>query len=148
MRISAKGRYALAAVTVIAGKQQSGANTTVGSVSDELGLSKIYLEQVFAQLKKAGILVSVKGPKGGYSLARPASKITAWDVLSVLEISFTEQAEETTGTNDAGMEIALKDMVYDAVDTALKETLSRVTAADLADGTEKQRAEQSYMMGL
>ncbi|GHU61461.1 Rrf2 family transcriptional regulator [Clostridia bacterium] len=148
MRISAKGRYALAAVTVIASRQQSGANTTVGSVSEELGLSKIYLEQVFAQLKKAGILVSVKGPKGGYSLARSASKITAWDVLSVLEISFAEQAEEATGTNDAGMEIALKQLVFDAVDKALKDTLSQVTAADLADGTERQRAEQSYMMGL
>jgi Rrf2 family protein len=120
----------------------------VGSVSEELGLSKIYLEQVFSQLKKAGILISVKGPKGGYSLARSATKITAWDVLSVLEISFTEQAEETPGTNDAGMEIVLKELVYDAVDEALQKTLSQVTAADLADGTERQRTEQSYMMGL
>jgi len=148
MRISVKGRYALAAVIVIADKQASEVNITVGSISDELGISKIYLEQVFAQLKKVGILTSTKGPKGGYQFARSAGNITAWEVLSALETGLSEQADDTVGDNDPGIEMALQNMVYEPVDAALAGALSAVTVQDLCDFTIKQRAEQSYMIGL
>ncbi|MDR3305833.1 MAG: Rrf2 family transcriptional regulator [Clostridiales Family XIII bacterium] len=148
MRISVKGRYALAAVIVIADRQSSELNVTVGSISEELGISKIYLEQVFAQLKKVGVLVSTKGPKGGYQFARPTGSITAWDVLSALETGLGEQTEETVGRSDPGIEMALKEKVFDAIDKNLSETLSAITVQDLCDYAQNQRAEQSFMFGL
>ncbi|MDR3364655.1 MAG: Rrf2 family transcriptional regulator [Clostridiales Family XIII bacterium] len=148
MRISVKGRYALAAAVLVAEKQTSGANVTVGSVSEELGLSKIYLEQVFAQLKKVGILTSAKGPKGGYQFARPASVITAWEVLSALETGFAERAEETVTDNDPGLEMALKEKVYERLDASLQNALTAVTVQDILEATQKQRGDQSFMMGL
>ncbi|MDR1796491.1 MAG: Rrf2 family transcriptional regulator [Clostridiales Family XIII bacterium] len=148
MRISVKGRYALAAVIVIADRQASGANVTVGSISTELGISKIYLEQVFAQLKKTGLLTSTKGPKGGYQFARPATAITAWEVLSALEVSFADKTEDTVGDADPGIEMALREKVYEPIDAALEAALSGVTVQDLYDYTLSQRTEQSYMMGL
>lgn len=44
-----------------------------------------FLEKILQKLKKAGVVISKKGVEGGYSLARPACEITAWDVLSVLD---------------------------------------------------------------
>lgn len=70
MRISAKGRYALAAIISMAQQYNSGEHITVISISEKLGLSKIYLEQVFALLKKAEIVSSAKGAQGGYQLTR------------------------------------------------------------------------------
>jgi len=148
MRISVKGRYALAAAIVIADRQASGANVTVGSISDELGISKIYLEQVFAQLKKTGVLTSTKGPKGGYQFARPMTAITAWDVLSSLEANLADKAEDTVGDADPGIEMALREKVYDPVDAAIAAALTAITVQDLHDYTVSQRADQSFMMGL
>lgn len=48
-------------------------------------LSESYLEQVFAALRKAGLVTAVRGPQGGYELSKPAAEITAGDVLRVLE---------------------------------------------------------------
>ncbi|MDR0853372.1 MAG: Rrf2 family transcriptional regulator [Clostridiales Family XIII bacterium] len=148
MRISVKGRYALAASIVIANKINGGSNVTVASISDELEISKIYLEQVFSQLKKEGILVSMKGPKGGYKFARPASTITVWDMLTALEIGLTEETESTVSETSPGIELALKEKVFDPINSSLKDVLQSISVQDLADYAERQQAEQSYMMNL
>jgi Rrf2 family protein len=148
MRISVKGRYALAAVTVIAQRAQSRENVTVSSISDELGISKIYLEQVFSQLKKEGLLLSVKGPRGGYQLARPPSKITAWEVLTALESSLTEKTEKTVGDNAPEIELALQFLVFEPLNEALRSRLSEITVRELLDYTDKQKTQQAFMLNL
>ena len=47
-----------------------------------------YLEQITSLLSKFGLLLSVRGPSGGYKLARDAKEITAWDIISVTENDF------------------------------------------------------------
>jgi Rrf2 family protein len=148
MRISVKGRYALAAVTVIAQRAQSRENVTVSSISEELGISKIYLEQVFSQLKKEGLLLSVKGPRGGYQLARAASRITAWEVLTALEAGLTEQTENTVGDSSPEIEIALQSLVFEPLNAALKEALGKVTMRDILDYSDKQKTQQAFMLNL
>ena len=61
MKISAKGRYGLAAMTYLARNYASGAPITIISISEKLGISKIYLEQVFSLLKRANLVNSIKG---------------------------------------------------------------------------------------
>jgi Rrf2 family protein len=148
MRISVKGRYALAASIVIANKVSGGSNVTVASISDELEISKIYLEQVFSQLKKEGILVSMKGPKGGYKFARPAANISVWDILTALEIGLTEATESTVSETSPGIELALKEKVFDPINDNLKDVLQSISVQDLADYAERQQAEQAFMMNL
>jgi Rrf2 family protein len=148
MRISVKGRYALAAVTVIAQRAQSRENVTVSSISEELGISKIYLEQVFSQLKKEGLLLSVKGPRGGYQLSRALSKITVWEVLTTLEAGLTERTENTVGDSSPEIELALQSMVFEPLDAALKAALDKITVQDLLDYSDKQKAQQAFMLNL
>jgi Rrf2 family transcriptional regulator, cysteine metabolism repressor len=95
MRISAKGRYALAAVISMAQQYSNGEYITVISISEKLGISKIYLEQVFSLLKRGGLVRSVKGSQGGYQLARTPGRINVLDVLSAVENSLFEKTEET-----------------------------------------------------
>ena len=90
MRISSKGRYALAAMALMAERFQSGEFTTVISISEHFGISKIYLEQVFSLMKRAGLVASAKGAQGGYQLTRKPSEINVFEVLHAAELSLFE----------------------------------------------------------
>ena len=81
MRISAKGRYALASVIHMAQQHHSGESVTLISISERLGISKIYLEQVFSLLKRGELVTSVKGALGGYLLSASPEQINVLDVL-------------------------------------------------------------------
>ncbi len=85
MRISAKGRYAIAATIYLAKRYANDEYITVISISEELDISKIYLEQVFSLLKQGEIVTSVKGSQGGYKLTRHPNQITVCDILSPIE---------------------------------------------------------------
>ena len=85
MRISAKARYGLSAMVYFAMRYPTQTKFTVLEISEALKISKIYLEQVFTQLKVEGIVGATKGPQGGYSLKRPPAEITAYEVLAATE---------------------------------------------------------------
>jgi Rrf2 family protein len=148
MRISVKGRYALAAAVNIADRAERGGNISASSIADELKISKIYLEQVFAQLKKANILNSVKGPKGGYRLAKSPGETTAWDVLTAVELSITEAPEETVRESAPDIEMAIRENVFTPLDDAIRESLSRVTVLDLLEYARKQDESMSFASGI
>lgn len=144
MRISAKGRYALAATTCMA-QGNNNEYVTLISISEKLDISKIYLEQVFALLKRGGIVNSIKGSQGGYQLARIPNQITVYDVLASVETSLFENAEETIPDKAPEIEAAMKYSVYGPLDTAVKETLQKISLYDLVNEAEKHKADQGFM---
>ncbi|MBN1777143.1 MAG: Rrf2 family transcriptional regulator [Clostridiales bacterium] len=145
MRISARGRYALAATISMAARHDTGENITVVSLSESLGISKIYLEQVFSLLKKAEIVSSQKGAQGGYRLSRLPQDIPALAVLSATDLSLFEEVGDTVKDHAPGIEAAMRSSVFDAVDGAVRDTLNNVTLKDLADEMKKYRKNQGYM---
>ncbi|MDR0519760.1 MAG: Rrf2 family transcriptional regulator [Clostridiales Family XIII bacterium] len=148
MRISVKGRYALAAAINIADRAERGGNISASSIADELKISKIYLEQVFAQLKKANVLSSVKGPKGGYRLAKSASETTAWDVLTAIELSITEVPEETVRASAPEIEMSISENVFKPLDDAIKSSLQSVTVRDMLEYARRQDESLAYAQGI
>jgi Rrf2 family protein len=148
MRISVKGRYALAAIIDIAEESLSGNNVSVNNIAAKLGISKIYLEQVFSQLKKADLLTSVKGPKGGYQLAKQPADITVWDVLSTLEFSLTETPEDTVGDKAPTIETVLHTYVFEPLDRTIQQQLASITVRDLLDYTKVQSADSAFMLNM
>ena len=131
MRISAKGRYALAAAIELAREFSGGASTTVISIAERLGISKIYLEQVFALLKRGEIVSSQKGAQGGYLLTRPPREISTYDVLLTVETALFQKTEPTAPEKAPQMDAALDSLVFDPMDAAVREALSRVSLEDL-----------------
>lgn len=145
MRLSARGRYALAATISMAARHETGENITVISLSEDLGISKIYLEQVFSLLKKADVVSSQKGAQGGYRLAKPPQDISAFEVLWATDLSLFEDVGETVKDRAPGIEAAMRQSVFEAVDGAMRDTLNAVTLKDLADEMKKNRGDQGYM---
>ena len=145
MRISARGRYALAATISMAARYETGENITVVSLSENLSISKIYLEQVFSLLKKADVVSSQKGAQGGYRLTQPPHNITAFDVLWATDLSLFEDVGDTVKGKAPGIEAAMRQKVFDTVDRAVRETLSAVTLQDLAEEMKNNCKNQGYM---
>lgn len=84
MRLSTVGRYALRAMVDLA-QNQDAAPVRRQDIADRQEISSDYLAQLFTKLRHAGLVESVKGPGGGYLLARAASAISAGDVLRAVE---------------------------------------------------------------
>jgi len=81
MRITNKGRYALRATIALAQMGKNGEMISVGSLSEAEEISSVFLEQIFFKLKKAGIVRSVRGPGGGFSINRPLDSLTVKEIL-------------------------------------------------------------------
>ena len=145
MRISAKGRYALAAVICMAHKYNSGEYITVISISEKLGISKIYLEQVFSLLKRGKIVTSAKGSQGGYRLAEPPAKMTALDLLSAVEMPLFEKTEETTREKAPHIEAAMGSEVFDILDSSVKDALASITLESLVVEALKNKGDNTLM---
>ncbi|MFW8593078.1 Rrf2 family transcriptional regulator [Cribrihabitans neustonicus] len=84
MKLSTKGRYAMVALADIA-LQPAGELVSLGDISKRQDVSLPYLEQLFVKLRRAGLVESVRGPGGGYRLAKPAADIRIVDVLSAVD---------------------------------------------------------------
>jgi len=80
MRVTSKGRYAVSAMVDLA-KQQQGGPVALAAISERQFISLSYLEQLFRRLREGGLVKSVRGPGGGYLMARPASEITVAEVI-------------------------------------------------------------------
>lgn len=145
MRLSAKGRYALASAICMAEHYSFGECMTVIRISGMLGISKIYLEQVFSLLKRGGIVTSLKGAQGGYQLARMPRQITVLDILSSVELSLFEPAEETVGTRAPEIDSVMRLSAFDALDQAVKHTLERMTLEELVGEVEKRKSKGGFM---
>jgi Rrf2 family protein len=145
MRISTKGRYALAAMTHMATHYESGENLTVISIAERLGTSKIYLEQIFSLLKRSGLLNSVKGAQGGYQLARVPKQITVADVLSAVELSLFEETKSMLSGNAPEIDMAIRLSVFDVLDKQINGTLKSISLEDLVLAVEKHKSDGNMM---
>ena len=81
MKLSTKGRHAITAMMELALHQKIGP-VTLADISSQQSISISYLEQLFAKLRQHGLVTGMRGPGGGYFLARPASEITIARVLN------------------------------------------------------------------
>ncbi len=84
MKLSTKGRYAMVALADLAMKQD-GELASLTEISKRQDISLPYLEQLFVKLRRAGLVESVRGPGGGYRLARHCSLIRISDILEAVD---------------------------------------------------------------
>ncbi|MDR2113123.1 MAG: Fe-S cluster assembly transcriptional regulator IscR [Candidatus Accumulibacter sp.] len=84
MRLTTKGRFAVTAMTDLALNGGAGPVTLAG-ISDRQRISLSYLEQLFGKLRRHKLVDSVRGPGGGYSLARPMERISVADIVRAVD---------------------------------------------------------------
>ena len=136
MKISAKSRYALVALLQI-GLSGDEKVVTISSLSENLGISKIYLEQVFSLLKRGDVVISTKGSGGGYQLSRPMHEISVYDILFAIEIPLFEKTAETVADKAPNIEDTLQNCVFNKLDAAIPETLKKITLDSLVAKAEQ-----------
>jgi Rrf2 family iron-sulfur cluster assembly transcriptional regulator len=84
MQLSTKGRYAVMAMTDLAGRGAERA-IPVAEIAERQQISQAYLEQLFARLRRRGLVTASRGPGGGYRLARPAADTSVAEVVIAVD---------------------------------------------------------------
>ena len=126
MKLSMKSRYGLRALIDLSVNSKN-EQVALGGIAERNNISPQYLEQVFASLRKAGIVKSIKGSQGGYFLNKPAEQITISEVIEALEGDYRIEAEDDY---KAAPE-AIQKLVIDKVNYELEKILTGITLYDL-----------------
>ncbi|MBA3492571.1 MAG: Fe-S cluster assembly transcription factor [Gammaproteobacteria bacterium] len=129
MRLTTKGRYAVTAMLDLAIHQDSGL-IALADISLRQGISLSYLEQLFARLRKSGLVKSARGPGGGYRLGRTAQSISVAEVIGSVDESV--DATRCGGKkNCQGSERCLTHDLWEDLSREIYEFLSRITLGEL-----------------
>lgn len=140
MKISRKARFAISAMIRLGLRGDQGTKTLT-ELSMDQGISLSYLEQLFAQMRRKGIVVGVRGPGGGYRLAKPSSEIDIASIISAVEdqqlkSAATDKTSEQSGYSDTRS-------MWDNLSHQLQAYLGTVTLADVihsdASGSEHRK---------
>jgi len=145
MKISSKGKYALASMTMLAQNYKSEMPVSVINISNFLGISKIYLEQVFALLKRAELVTSSKGAYGGYRLKTDPVNILIYDILFAVENSLFEKPENILGEDGIHYEDAMLSLLWSKLDKSIEIFFKNITLDDLLNETLKVQSKDDYM---
>lgn len=131
MKFSKKSRYGLRALVDLSVNSKT-AHVSLNSIAERNDISLQYLEQVFAALRRAGIVKSIKGSQGGYLLSTEPQNITVAEILEALEGSYQVDDEEVP-SDSASHEISatIQRLVIDQVNRKLDGILGSITLADL-----------------
>lgn len=129
MKLSTKGRYGLRALVDLAANE-AGEAVSLAQTAKRQKLSLNYLEQVFGMLRRAGIVVGVKGSNGGFRLARSMDDITVKEILEALEGKFSIADGAGEDAQDP-VQNALRDLLWDEIDRKIKQFLREKTLGSL-----------------
>ncbi len=127
MKLSTKGRYGLRLMLDLASKYGNG-QVFLKDIAKRIAVTDKYLWQIISQLKNAGLVISERGAKGGYSLSKDPSDITVKDIVLTLEGRPYSYDENTNGTRNIAKSIE-QDIWKEIGDATLK-ALESITLQD------------------
>lgn len=126
MKLSTKGRYGLRALIDLAMYSEN-ETVSISSIAARQGISESYLEQLMGKLRKAGLIVGIRGAQGGYRLAKNSSEISVGDILRALEGKL--EAVECPGlTSDGcdGSELCVAKYVWQKINESIARTVDEI----------------------
>jgi Rrf2 family protein len=132
MKISTKGRYGLRLLIDVALHQDKGP-VILRDIAERQSISEKYLWQVITPLKSAGIVASVRGAHGGYTLAREPDAISLLDVVSALEgpVTLVDCVDKAEACN-RNAECAARD-VWSTLGARLRDMMAAISLKDLVE---------------
>ncbi len=139
MMLTTKGRYAVMALVEMANMNrfiEGGKAIALQDISENVGITQAYLEQIFSKLKSANIVKSQRGPGGGYVLSKLSSELKISEIISAAEeeIKMTGCGSEETKPCISGTKgkCATHDL-WDGLGSAINNYLSGVTLEDVVN---------------
>ena len=145
MRLSMKSRYAFRALADLSIHSKT-AHVPLNVLAQRNGISPQFLEQVFASLRRAGIVRSVKGPQGGYYLARPASQITVSDIIRAIDGDYSILDEKTADPcKNEEITDVIQELIIDPLNRQTEKVLQSVTLEDMEEEYHRHSEKDQYM---
>jgi Rrf2 family protein len=134
VKLSKKGRYAVRALFDIAFNNE-GQPTQVKDIAERQSIPPRFLEQIFQDLKRAGIVASKRGPQGGYSLSRVADHVSVGDVIRALEGSIF--LGDDAGADKGPPARRVTESIFRDLSARVEQCFDDVTIADICSRAEE-----------
>ena len=132
MKLTTKGRFAVTAMLDIALHDPS-EYVTIVAIGERRHLSSAYLEQIFGKLRRAGLLEGIRGPAGGYRLAKPAEEISVMQILDAVDASLEKSSCDKDRDCCDGEGECITFELWDDLNERMREFLNGVTLKSLAE---------------
>lgn len=137
MKFSAKGRYGIRAMIDLA-LHESSQPISAKTIAERQDFSADYLEQIFRQLRKKGLVRSVRGPTGGFVLAKKPEELSVWDILIALDEKIrVAPCIETCNPKENPIEKCKRknycaaNLMWSNIGTKIKDILTSTTLGDI-----------------
>ena len=132
MRLTTRGKMAVTAITDLAARSH-GHPVALPTISARQGISLSYLEDIFSALRRAGLVTSIRGPGGGYTLARPIEAISVADIVMASDRSLAAEiaADTDTPVGDDTPSGRMTAELWANFHTRVMDYLQSITVADL-----------------
>ena len=134
MQLSTKGRYAVMAMTDLAGRPTD-RSTALADIASTQQISQAYLEQLFARLRRRGLVTAHRGPGGGYRLAKSAAETSVAEVVTAVDEPL--RAIRCNGGKVGCMRHGVRCLTHDLWEETgrqIHDYLASVSLADVASG--------------
>ena len=130
MRVSARVEYGLIALTDIVLYGENGAVVSGPDIAQRENISHKYLEQILLLLRQTGFIIAQKGIRGGYSLAKPAEKISMREVLNALDNTILTDMDDDK--ENGGLRSAINDCFWKEINKNLNKYTGELKLSDFA----------------
>lgn len=131
MKLSTKGRYGLKSIFELVLHEDRQEPLPLKYIAERNGLSELYLEQIFAKLKKEGLVKSVRGAQGGYYLSRSSDEITVGEVLRALEGPMVPSECVLDGSEHCGTDFCATKSVWKRIKDSVDQVIDTMTLGDM-----------------
>lgn len=139
MKLSTKGRYAMVAMVDLAllSARNSAMHVSLAEIARRQDVSQAYLEQLFVKMRRAGLVESVRGPGGGYRLARDPASIRVAEVLEAVEetVSALQTGAGASGGVSGSQAQSMCNRLWESLSAQVYVFLHQTTLADVARNT-------------
>ncbi len=130
MRLTTRGKMAVTAITDLASRSH-GHPVALPGISARQGISLSYLEDIFSALRRAGLVRSIRGPGGGYTLARPANEVSVADIVRASDRIAQEESDESGKLREDSPSGRMTAELWSSFHSRILDYLQSVTVADL-----------------
>jgi Rrf2 family iron-sulfur cluster assembly transcriptional regulator len=141
MRLTTKGRFAVTAMLDLA-MSEADKPVTLAGISERQNISLSYLEQLFSRLRRCGLVKSVRGPGGGYRIAKPLTEISISEIISAVdELIDATQCGGQENCHDESR--CMTHDLWSSLNVKILEYLSGISLADLVASNDAKATVES-----
>lgn len=133
MMLTTKGRYAVTAIIDIASQVDQNKPVRLAEIASRANIDLSYLEQIFAKLKRTGIVTSVRGPGGGYLISEDYNQLSIYRIMHAVEENM-EMTQCHSAQKKCNLRVGSKCSTHNLwteLSKKIKSYLSRITIADV-----------------